>query len=43
MCVYKTPEILVEERTPAASGFSDYFVSKNRKRNKKEMFILITS
>lgn len=43
MCVYKAPEMVVEERTPASSRFSDYVVSKNRKRNKKEMFIIITS
>lgn len=35
MCVYKTPETVVEERTLAPSRFSDYFVSKNRKRDEK--------
>lgn len=35
--------MLVEGRTPASSRFSDYFVSKNRNRNEKEMFIPITS
>lgn len=32
-----------EERTTASSRSSDYFEPKNRKRNEKEMFILITS
>lgn len=35
--------MVVEERTPASSRFSDYFVSKNRNRKEKKIFILITS
>lgn len=28
--------MVVEERTPASSRFSDYFVSKNRNRKEKK-------
>jgi len=37
MCVYKTTGMVVEERTPASSRFSNYFVSKNRKGNENNV------